>query len=347
MFSQNYVNQLQKEAQDKGGNSGNNVCECKRSYFSPEPDKYIDMVIIPYRAGANNPLVKRRIIQQGEWVFSLDLFIHSKIGIDKNAYICPKNWNEKCPICDLQYKIFKEQGKEAAQGLRASKRSWLNISLCDQQGSRYGEMLVFNPSYVLFTEKLLETAIAKNRGLGFTPFADVEKGNVVSCHTIQGVLGKNKFVDYASFDLGQRSVPIPQDFVKNAICFEDHLKMPDINELMDLASDGGSWQTQPRAAEPPAIPQYSQPSYQQPQPPYSHPPQPAPNYAPAQEYRPEPRAAAQLPPAYAPAPAQQVQEADVICPSGYRFGVDCDSQRACHYCEVWDSCKQRQTKSVG
>jgi hypothetical protein len=320
------MNQLQKDAKDKG-NSGSSICDCKRNYFTPEPDKYIDMVIIPYRAGANNPLVRKKVIAQGEWIFSLDLLIHANMGIDKKDYICPQSWGEKCPICDLQYKIFKEQGKEAAQSLRAKKRSWLNISLCDQQGSRYGDMLVFNASYVLFTEKLLDAAISKNRGMGITPFADLEKGSVITCHTIQGVFGKNKFVDYASFDFGARAVPVPQEFVRTAICFEDHLKMPDINEMMDLASGSGNWQIQPRT-EPTASSGYTQPlnpSQQVSQP--------------ISSYTQEPR------PALAQQPAQVVT-GEILCPSGLRFGEECDSQRVCHYCEVWEACKQ-QNKMVG
>jgi hypothetical protein len=341
MFSQNYLNQLQKNAQDKGGGSSLDICDCKRNYFKSEPDKYVDLVIIPYRAGAGNPLVRKRVIAQGEWVFSLDLLVHTKIGVDKKNYICLQTWGERCPLCDLQYKIFKEQGKEAAKSLRNTKRSYLNIALCDQQGSRYGELQVFNPSYVLFTEKLLDAAIAKNRGMGITPFADVDKGSVVSFHTIQEVIGTTKFVDYASFDFGMRAVPIPQDFVRNAICFEDHLRMPDINEMQDLSRDGSSWQIQPRSAEPDRgsptsyAPQTNQPAQIT---------NTAPAYNPAsqQDYTPEPRPAQPVQPAqvnYAQQPLQQ--EAEIICPSGLRFGVDCNSQRACHYCEVWDSCDRR------
>jgi len=358
MFSQNYMNQLQHDTQNKS--VPNSVCELKREYYKAEPDKYLDMVIVPYRAGVNNPLVKKRVIAQGEWVFSLDLFLHSRIGADKKDYVCPKTWGEKCPICDLQYKIFKESGKDAASSLRATKRSWMNIALCDQQGSRYGEMLVFNPSYFLFTEKLLDAALAKNRGVGILPFADIERGCVISFHTTQEVLGKNKFVDYSSFDFSQRSAPVPQEFLRSAICFEDFLRMPDVNELMDLASDSSSWQFQPAGQPTPqpapiynqqpipqAAPAYSStnaPTAYNPQPANQHIQQPAPTYnpQPAPVYNPTPTGQMQPnsypQPTYNPQPTGQ----DIMCPSGLRFGIDCDTKRECGFCEVWNACDERK-----
>jgi len=336
MFSANYLNQVQQDAKNKGSHECAGVCECKGKYYKAEADKYVDMVIIPYRAGANNPMVLTRKIAQGEWVFSLDLMVHHSLGIDKKDYICPKTWNKPCPICDLQYKIYLEQGKEAAKSLRAKKRSWFNIALCDQQGSRYGELLVFNPSYVLFTEKLYEASLAETRGVSVTMFADIDTGNVISFHTIQEVLGKNKFVDYSSFKFGQRLAPIPQEFVKNAICFEDYLRMPDINELTDLAGNGAQWQTQPQEPSPvqqtQAMPSYSQPAVQ----PVTVPQQIQ------QSFNQQPFS---LPVQQPSVNVQQqvqspavVQVAEIICPSGLRFGADCDSQRACRFCEVWDAC---------
>jgi len=349
MFSQNYLNTLQKSVEK--GNSNSNVCEVKRDYFKAEANKYIDMVVVPYRAGANNPLVLTRNIPQGEWVFSLDLLVHSRIGADKKDYICPQTWRGECPICKLQHKIYTEQGKDAAKSLRAKKRSWLNIALCDQQGSRYGEMLVFNTSYVLFTEKLLEAAIALNRGAGVYPFADVETGCVVSCHTTEETLGTNKWVAYSSFSFGQRATPLPNDYVRNVICFEDFLQMPDMKELQELASDSAAWQVSPNAAPAPMPP--PQPAYnpqssnfaQTAPPPAQHiqqlPPQPAfspvgsipPNVG---QTQPVSVPFQQLP----PQPAQPL--GDIMCPSGLRFGIDCDSQRACGYCEVFDSCKMKK-----
>jgi len=350
MFNPNYLNDLQKNVEN--GNSNFSVCEVKRDYLKVEPNKYIDMVIVPYRAGVNNPLVIKRVIAQGEWVFSLDLFVHSRIGADKKDYICPKSWGGKCPLCDLQHKIYTEQGKEAAASLRAKQRSWLNIALCDEYGSRYGEMLVFNPSYYLFTEKLLEAAIAENRGAGIYPFADIENGGVVSCHTIEETLGKNKWVAYSNFKFcKQRTAPMPNDFVRSAICFENFLHMPDMKELQELASDSAAWQVSPNAAPAPMPPQ--QPAYN---------PQP-PNFA--QTAPPPAQHIQQLPPppAFSPVgsipqnvgqtqpvsvpfqqlPTQTAQPlGDIMCPSGLRFGIDCDSQRACGYCEVFDSCKMKK-----
>jgi hypothetical protein len=341
MFSQNYFNDLQKN-----NSNSTSICEVKRNYFKVEPNKYIDMVIIPYRAGANNPLVIKRVIAQGEWVFSLDLFVHSKIGADKKDYICPKSWGGKCPLCDLQYKIYTEQGKDAASSLRAKQRSWLNMSLCDEYGSRYGEMLVFNPSYYLFTEKLLEAAIAENRGAGIYPFADIENGGVVSCHTIEDVLGKNKWVAYSNFKFcKKRTTPMPNEFVRSAICFENFLHMPDMKELQELASDSAAWQVSPNAPQPPqpaynlhpsnfsqTAPQLAFSPVGSAPPNIGHPP---PVSVPFQQLPPQP-----MQPQLPPQPMQP--EGDVMCPSGLRFGVDCDTQRACSYCEVFDSCKLKK-----
>jgi len=343
MFSANYLDYTKKEMENKNVSSG--VCDVKREYFKAEPDKYIDMVIIPYRASANNPLVKKRIIAQSEWVFSLDLFIHSRIGVEKKDYICPQTWGEKCPLCELQHQIFKASGKEAAASLRATRRSWFNIALCDQQGSRYGEMLVFNPSYYLFTEKLLDAALMKNRGVGILPFAAIEGGNVISCHTVQEVLGKNKYVDYSSFDFGQRATQLPQEYVRAAICFEDFLRMPDMNELQELASDSSSWQFQPNTVPNPATPQ---PSPYNTQPIPQPPPVPrdvAPPYVPV--YSPTP--VGQMQPVQQPIPQHQPQTynpaptpQDIMCPSGLRFGTDCNTQRQCNYCEVFNDCEKRK-----
>src|SRR5574337_1937468 len=54
--------------------------------------------IIPYIAGANNPNVK-----PGKFAYNLDIFVHRKVGVNEDSYIClARTYNKPCPICEHQ-----------------------------------------------------------------------------------------------------------------------------------------------------------------------------------------------------------------------------------------------------
>ena len=58
--------------------------------------------IIPFIAGENYPtkIDKRHAIKKGDYVYLLELYVHTNIGPGKEWIVCPtKNYGNSCPIC--------------------------------------------------------------------------------------------------------------------------------------------------------------------------------------------------------------------------------------------------------
>jgi hypothetical protein len=349
----------------------------KERIYTPQIGSYVDLHIIPAPiTNPNHPDVLNGKYAVGDWVFSTDLWVHRGVGAGRDDIICPKkNFHRPCPICEKSNQLYQAGRIDDSKSLKLTRRSWLNVVICDPQGNALSDVLAWEVSYALFTSKLLEAAMAEQRGRGVTPFADPQNGSIITFHIIEESIGKNKFADYDSFRLTKRANPISDEVLMRAISFDSLMQVQDekfienILQGVTLPSErpqqqqeqppqqqppqqqpqGGypGYATQQSAPQQPAHQNYQMPPPQQRfAPPAGQAPTPVPQqpaYAPSAQQQPIPQQPA--PGVYAVAdlanaPTQQpVPQVGMSCPNNHVFGRDCDAYpRDCGMCEMWQEC---------
>ena len=95
----------------------------EKRFKCTEGDHSLDF--IPYIAGSNDPHT-----QEGKHAYCLDIFIHRKVGVNEDDYLClNRNYGKKCPICDYQVLLQKQGEVDDAiiKALNPTRRAIYNV----------------------------------------------------------------------------------------------------------------------------------------------------------------------------------------------------------------------------
>lgn len=183
--------------------------------------------IIPFIAGANHLQV-----DQGKPTYVLDSWVHQKVGINENDYLClTRNYGEPCPVCE--HLANKRLGnltdkEEKALSKKGPKRRCLyNIVCRDSAREEDKGVQIWEVAHFLFEEKIL--AIARQpRGGGFIPFSSLDNGRTI-CFERRGSGPEN--TQYLGYKFVDRQEPISDECWKSAYILDELLHRPDYAEV--------------------------------------------------------------------------------------------------------------------
>jgi len=307
------LNERTKESQERKDDSGRFRSFFKSDvgdeiqFFRPEKGPHaID--IIPYRAGAYDPHVK-----EGEWSYVLDLWVHMRVGVNEDQYIClARNYDQPCPICEYQKKLMKEEDydEDLVLSLNPKRRTVYNIICYDNDKEEDKGVQVWEVAHFFMEKKLVP--LAKDRKTGEPiPFSDPWDGMVVSWE-----MQKSSFKDrsgnvQSSWEyLAHRFEPRDYDLedeLDNAFCLDELIHVPTYDEITSAFFGGTVNEEGKKVEEEPEETDSRRGSR-------------------GKEKEEE---------------TVEVQATATECPNGYRFGQDINQEDECNECKVWDDCAKK------
>lgn len=168
-------------------------------------DHIID--ILPFPAGPDFPIdpsTKVKIINEGDFVYVLDLAIHKNVGPMKLPFVCPtENYGLPCPICEYMSEVRLE--KDDWKNIKAKRTTFYLIWVHDSRETEKKGIYLWEASHFIFEEKL--NVIAKiPKGGGAINFAHPDTGKSIA-FTKEGKGGSN--VSYLGHRLIDREMTIP------------------------------------------------------------------------------------------------------------------------------------------
>lgn len=190
-----------------------------------EGDHSVDF--IPYIAGGNDPFSKK-----GESTYRLDVFIHRKVGVNEDDYLClNRNKMGKCPICEYQAQLQRQGDVDDAviKALNPTRRAIYNIWSHDNSKEEAKGVQIWDTSQYLFDSNLSEQAKMKKGG-GFIPFPHPDDGKIVSFRRTGMSAMSTKYV---AFSFEDRDEPIPDKILDQAMCLDEMLHIPTYDEVAE------------------------------------------------------------------------------------------------------------------
>lgn len=181
--------------------------------------------IIPYVAGKRNPNVK-----EGKWAYNLDIYVHRKVGMNEDSYIClQRSYGKDCPICEEQARLRKTEDYDEAyaKSLNPTRRVLYNIECLDSEKETRVGIQLFEVSHWLFEKELAEIS-KKPKGGGFVLFSDPDEGKTL-CFRKKGNGPTN--TEYKGFQFTDRDEPISDDIIDAALCLDAIIHIPTYEEV--------------------------------------------------------------------------------------------------------------------
>ena len=180
--------------------------------------------IIPYFAGEGNPHAK-----EGDYVASLDIYRHAKIGPNENSYIClSRTFGDPCPVCELQTEMRALGTYDDAEvkALNASRRLIYNIHVLDNEVEKKKGIRIWEVSQFLFGQELDDLADNVGRKVHY---ASHKVGRSISFKRKGSGPTNTKF---SAFEFVERK-QVPSDAILDAaLTLEDLMYFPKYDEIV-------------------------------------------------------------------------------------------------------------------
>lgn len=191
-----------------------------------EGDHTID--IIPFLAGENN----FNGLKKDTGTHKIEVYAHSNIGINENAYVCPQlTISKPCPICDARAAMKKrpDYDEDEFKALAPKRRVVYQVCVYDSSKTEAMGVMYWESSFHLSEKNIL--AIAKNnRTGGFIEFADPDTGKTIE-FTREG---KGVSTDYVGFKFLDREEPISDEILDQAVSLDEYVKILSYDELKEI-----------------------------------------------------------------------------------------------------------------
>jgi hypothetical protein len=262
-----------------------------------------EIYFVPYVVGNQHPRLKA-----GKIDFVLDVFVHRKIGINEDDFIClNRTYKEPCPICEHQAEM-REEGDfdaDAVKALNPTRRNIFNIVCMDSAKDEEKGVQVWDVSQWLFTNPLEELS-HKKKGGGEIAYADIDEGKIISFRKKgSGVTN----TEYTAFEFKDRE-PIADEILDAAVCLDELIHKPTYAEVSSafFQTKGEEKHTEKEKEK---------------------------------EDEPEERPAKKMTPKKEEKEEEDVPESkgsDEECPGGAEFGKEYNQYDECRTCEVRKAC---------
>jgi len=179
---------------------------------------------IPFVAGPNNPNVK-----EGKLTYILDVWVHNKVGVNEDSYICMnKTFGKPCFIDEYQAELIKREEEDAiVKALNPTRRGIYNIWCHDNPKEEVKGIQIWDVSHWLFESEVIEQAKLKKGG-GYIYYTDLDDGKVVSFRRTGSGATNTKF---KAITFEDREEPLPDEIVMSVYCLDDLLHIPKYEEV--------------------------------------------------------------------------------------------------------------------
>jgi len=271
--------------------------------------------ILPYNATTSHPLVQSHQLEEGDGLYSLDIYVHKGIGPSSKNIPCLKGFGKKCPICDENnrlYSVGTEEAKKKSSQLYARRRVVYVVH--DLIHDTYG---YWDTGYKSVEEKLMkESAFAVDDNGAKISVMDWQEGMSVEFYGTESEFQGHKFVDVDRFRYVSRK-PLSDEVLSHSVDLSTVLNIVSAED-MDKILAGDDVQTTSSPVENEEI---SQPTY-------------------ADEALSEPPVRKAEPVSEPQTPVVEEKPAESnhkSCPFGHKWG-EADGHDECATCKVWEDC---------
>jgi hypothetical protein len=228
------------ESKDKGSGTRPSVMDWKKidgvKFYKPKEGRN-KLNIIPYIIKTkNDPLVKTNDAKVGEQSYMLDAYIHNNIGPSQAQVFCLREmFGKPCSICEQRQQYYNEGKKDEAAALKAKRICFYNVQDLKNDSN---EIQVWQVSHFLFEKELIEEAFASGEDNEPIDFVDIDDGKSVSfraAETDSVINGKTvKFLEFKSFNFPERDDPLDESWIKKAVSFDELMKYHTYEEAKNL-----------------------------------------------------------------------------------------------------------------
>lgn len=224
-----------------------NYQSCALKFFKMgDVGKYHDINILPWKITTkNHPEVVAGNMQQGDYDYVLDVWVHRNVGPNQAECLCPKKtMGRPCPICDEGNRLWEAGEKDAARPYFASRKCVYIVQELDERLHASEDPKIFEVSHATFSRDLQDEATNCLRGKGVVNFANVdEDGRVVSFRVGEGKMGNGKtFKKATGFSFQERVEEIPDDILERLPSLDSMMvvKTPEELKALMFGDDSGA-----------------------------------------------------------------------------------------------------------
>lgn len=350
-------NRYAKSYESKDSGTGASAFDWRKvegevKFFNPKEGK-IRLNIIPYTIKTkNHPLVKSGDMAIGDLDYVMDVYVHGFIGPGNASVICPKkNYAKACPICEEAEKL-KQKGKQKEfEELKPKRKVYYNV----QDIKNPDQIQVFEVSHFLFEKELIEEARSYSDDGDIVDFADPESGKTIVCRASTTSMGKHEYLEYKSFQFMDREDEIEDDILSAAVSFDEIMKVQSYEEIEKILYGSDDEEDEDEEEKPSKKSTKKADDDDEDDIPEKKPAKKKPadddddeeNEKPSK--KPDKKKNDEEDEEEKPAKKPDKKKADdddkpagPKCPSGHKYGTDCDDFEECNDCDLWDKCVKAQ-----
>lgn len=350
------------------------------SFFKPKVGTN-NIAILPFILGTNLFAKVKDNSAKGDEDYILDIWAHTFIGPGQDSFVClAKTFGKPCPICEEIQSMQKDGSisKETLDQIKAKRKSFFNVVDLDDEEKG---IQIFDVAHFLFTKELLEEA---ETGDEFVMFADLDEGKNIKFRAANDNFKGRKTLRYKNFSFVDRDPideavledTFPLDKMLRVCTYEEirdaYYGAGDDPDSDEEDHDDPAPETEAPAKsgkmsflalrtgresakkEEPEEEEDDQEDTEEDTPKKSSPMRSRKPAAPAkkqeepedEEEEPEDEEEQEpvKPKKSAPPAASGKKESSSKCPSGYKFGADCDEYKECASCDLWEACAEENDK---
>ena len=186
--------------------------------------------IIPFEVTKNN----FDGIEPGELWYKASVLVHSQVGVNKQMVLCPKMFNKKCPICEMEQEL-SEQGAEwnskERQALRAKTRELYNVINMDKPEDG---IQILEAAYNTFGKKL-DAEVEDDEANG--AFPDPDEGLIVVARGVKASFAGRDYIDIDKITFEERDA-LDDETMSEAVDLHAALKVLTYDEIVNLINGG-------------------------------------------------------------------------------------------------------------
>ena len=230
-FNREKLVQKAKEGGKSGGISYLNTNLRKYAFH----EKKNRLSIIPFevtRANADG-------IDIGELWYKAQVKVHTAVGVNKQMVICPKMFNKKCPICEMEQELAEagaDWNDKERQALRAKTREVYNVINMDKPEDG---IQILEASYNVFGKKL-DAEIEDDEANGCFP--DPDEGLIVVARGVKASFAGRDYIDIDKLTFEERDA-LDDEVLNDAVDLHAALKIMTYDELVNLINGGEDEET--------------------------------------------------------------------------------------------------------
>lgn len=173
-------------------------------------------------------------VEVGELWYKAQVKVHTQVGVNKQMIICPKMFNKKCPICEMEQEL-SEQGAEwdskERQALRAKTRELYNVINMDKPEDG---IQILEAAYNTFGKKL-DAEVEDDEANG--AFPDPDEGLIVVARGVKASFAGRDYIDIDKITFEERDA-LDDETMSEAVDLHAALKVLTYDEIVNLINGG-------------------------------------------------------------------------------------------------------------